>query len=60
MVDSEAMQNRRLNIVNMNGVFDDIKAEVIRFAKGEALLKASAGKPHGVCRWVVITPLGAS
>jgi hypothetical protein len=46
MVDSEAMQNRRLNIVNMNGVFDYIEAKVIRFSKGEALLKASAGKPH--------------
>jgi hypothetical protein len=42
MVDSEAMQNRRLNIVNMNGVFDYIEAKVIRFGQQGA---STAGKP---------------
>ena len=41
MIDAEAMQHRRVEVVNVNRILDDIVAEVVRLAEREAAFDAA-------------------
>lgn len=43
MVDAEAMQNRGLEVVDVDGIFCDVVAEFVGFADDGSLFCAAAG-----------------
>jgi hypothetical protein len=57
MVDAQQIENGRVNVMHMHRFIDRFPAEIIRCAVSEALLDASAGKPHGEAMRVVIAPV---
>lgn len=60
VIESEAVEDGRLEIVDVNGVLGHVEAEVVSRAEGEASSYATASKPHGVGLRVVIPSQGAS
>src|SRR5262245_28516416 len=46
VVDPQAVEQRRVEVVNVNGLIDDVVAEVVGFAVDDARLYAAAGQPH--------------
>src|SRR6187401_3507073 len=57
VVDAELMQDRRLQIVDVNGVLDDVEAEVVRRTERDARLHAAARHPQREGLAVVIAPV---
>ena len=55
VINAEQVQDRCLPIVNVDGVFDDIIAEIIRLTVGDAGFYAAANHPGAVGRTEVIT-----
>lgn len=55
VINAEQVQDRCLPIVNVDGVFDDIIAEVIRLPIGDAGFNTAANHPGAVGRTEVIT-----
>ena len=55
VVNSHDVQDRGLQVVNMDGVFDDVVPEVVRGAVGDPRLYAAARDPAGETARVVIT-----
>jgi len=47
VVDTEQVQDRRLEVVDVDGVFGRVVGEVVGLAVGEAALHAAAGQPDG-------------
>src|SRR5690606_37670673 len=47
MIKSEKMQYRRVKVIYMNGVADNIISKLIRFSVGQSGLDASSGHPNG-------------
>src|SRR3954452_18617545 len=47
VVEAEAVQDGSLEVVDVDFVFDDVEAEVVGRAPGDAGLDAAAGEPHG-------------
>ena len=45
VVDAEQVQDRRLEVVDVDGVLGDVVAEVVGRAVGDARLDAAAGQP---------------
>ena len=54
VVDTQLMQDRRLQIVNMNFFIDDSKPEFVSFAILKPWLDTTTGQPHGKCIDVVV------
>ena len=52
---AEQMQQRRLEVAHMNGVFDNVIAELIRLAVHQAALDAATGQPQAEATGVMIT-----
>src|SRR5581483_11077771 len=46
MVETEALQDRSLQVVNVYFIFDDIEPEVVSFADHLPAANPTAGKPH--------------
>src|SRR5438067_204899 len=46
VVDAKAMQNRGIEIVNVNRIANDVVAVVVGFAQDDAGLDAAACQPH--------------
>ena len=46
VVEAQEMQDRRLQVVDVDRVFDDVKPEVVGRAVDNARLDAAAGHPH--------------
>ena len=46
VVDPQQLQHRRVQIVNVDGILDDVVAEVVGAADGDAGARATAGEPH--------------
>ena len=46
MIESETVKNRGLEIVNMDRVLDDMKAEVIGSPIGESSADTATSEPH--------------
>src|SRR5690242_3441738 len=57
MVDTQAMKNRCLHIVDRRGIGDGIVGIVVGFAERETGLDASAGKPHGEAAGMMIAAI---
>ena len=57
VIDSKAVQNRGLKIVNVNRVTRDVEAEVICLAMRNTTLDAATGEPHGKTPTVMIPPI---
>ena len=54
MIESEAMKQRGLQVVDVDGVLGDVVAEVVGLAVGEAGFDAAACKPDGEAAAVVV------
>ena len=54
MVDSQQMQQRGLQIMNVDTVFDGVVTQIIGLADRHAPLHASAGYPHGEGFFVMV------
>ena len=55
VVDAHEVHERGLKVVHMNGVFDDVVAEVVGLAIAESGFYACSGHPHAETAWVVVT-----
>ena len=47
MVDAQGVQDRGVDVVDVEPVFDGMEAEVVGLADDDALFHAAAGHPHG-------------
>src|SRR5262249_16466207 len=54
VVETEQVQDRRLQGVDVDGVFGGVEAQFVGGAVGLAGLHAGAGHEHGVAVWVVV------
>jgi hypothetical protein len=45
MIDSHHVENRRMKIVHVHGILDDVEAEVVRFSIRHASADAASGHP---------------
>src|SRR5438067_9501613 len=46
MIEAEQMQNRGLQIVNVNRLLDDVKPQLVSLTIGDAGFHSAAGQPH--------------
>src|SRR5260221_2615241 len=54
MIEAEQVQDRGLEVVNVDGILDDVKAELVRRAVSQPALHAAAGQPHRVSARMMI------
>jgi hypothetical protein len=54
VIKTHQMQNRRVQIVHMNRILNDVKTQIVRFSPNEPFLKPAASHPHTVTAIVVI------
>ena len=59
VVDAEAVEDRRLQVVDVDGVFGDVVAEFVGFADDGSRFGAAAGQPHGEREGVVVAAFAA-
>ena len=57
VVDAEAMQDGRLEIMHMDGILDNVESKIVRRAVRHTALDASAGHPERECPSVMIAPV---
>src|SRR5947199_6381567 len=57
MVDSQAMQDRGLQVVDVDRVFNNVIAIIIRLSEGDAFLDATARHPDAEAARVMIAPV---
>jgi len=60
MIETEEMQDRRMQITNVNTVLDHVEAEVVRSAKSHARSHSSTGKPDGEGVWMMIATIATT
>ena len=60
VVEAEQVQQRRLQVVDMNPVVDHVEAEVVAGAERDAGLDAAAGQPHGEGVGVMVAAVTAA
>jgi hypothetical protein len=60
VVEAETVKDGGLEVVDVNGVFDDVKAEFIRGAIGEASFYSTTSHPHGEGLGMVIATEAAA
>jgi hypothetical protein len=56
VIQPEQMQDRGLQVVDVNFVFHDVVAEFVGGAQGDSFLDASPGQPDRKCSRVMIAP----
>src|SRR5260370_13568170 len=57
VVQAEQVQNGRLEVMDVDRILDDVIAQLVSCAEGQAALDAAAGQPHGEgVRVVVAAP----
>src|SRR5688572_4415363 len=54
VVEAEYLEHGRVEVADVDGVLDDVVAEVVRLAVDGAALEAAAGHPHGEAARVVV------
>src|SRR5215471_18805340 len=54
MVDSHQMEDRGMQVVNVDGLIDDLEAKVVGGAVNISALDPTAGQPHGKAERVVV------
>src|SRR5437773_3105390 len=57
VVDSEAMQNRRLQVVDVDRILRDVVGVIVGVAMDDSRLDATASHPHGKAAWMVVSPV---
>src|SRR5205814_9116127 len=57
VVDSQAMQDGGLQVVDVDGVFNNVIAIIIRLAETDAWLDAAARHPDAEAAWVMVAPV---
>ena len=57
MVDSQTLQNRRIKIVDMNWILDDVVAEIVRSTVVESCFESASSHASGKAASVVISPV---
>src|SRR5881394_237879 len=57
MVDAEALENRRVQIMNVHRVLDDVVAVIVRLAVTDARFDAAAGHPDRVAASVMVAAI---
>ncbi len=57
IVDSHAVQDRRVEFVDMDRVLGDVVTEVIRLAVSDTRLDATASHPNGETSWMVVAAI---
>jgi hypothetical protein len=55
VIQAKAVENRCLKVVNVDGIFDDMKAEIIGFSISESPSYSPACQPHRVRLGVVVS-----
>ena len=56
VIQNQAVQNRGLQTVHVDAVFDNVHAQVVRLADRLPRLDAAAGQEEAICYWVMIEP----
>src|SRR6185295_490177 len=56
VIQAEQMQNRRVQIVDVDFVFDRVKTEFVRLPVGDARFDSAAGEPDGVAVRMMVAP----
>jgi len=60
VVDSELLQNRRIEVMNVDGIFVDVVAEVVSLAVNRTTFYSGSGHPFGIApRMMVSTVVGS-
>ena len=54
MVEAQELQDRGVEVADVDGVFDDVVGEVVGFAVDRAAFDAAAGHPHGEAAGVMV------
>ena len=54
VIDAQTVQDGGIHVVNVNGVLDDVVAEIVRLSVADALLDAAAGHPYREAARVMI------
>ena len=57
VVNSETMQDRRVEIVDMSRVLHDVITVIVGFSVGRTWLDASPRHPHGETAGMMVAPL---
>ena len=57
VIDSQAVQNRGVEVVDIHWIFHDVVTEVIGLAEGDAAFNATAGHPQAETAWVMVAPI---
>ena len=57
VVDAHLVQDRRLQVVDVDGVFHGVHAEFVALAVSEAGLHAAAGHPGGEAARMMVAPV---
>ena len=60
VIEAETVQDRRLKVVDVNGILDDVESEVVGGAEGHARLDAAACDPHRERLRMMIAACGAA
>ena len=59
MVDAQAVENRRIQIVNVHGILRDVVTEIVGFTVDNSGFDSATGHPFGVTpRMVIATIIG--
>jgi hypothetical protein len=60
VIDAERVENRRVQVVDIDRVFHGVKSEFVGAPKGNALFNSAPGHPHGESVGVMVaSPLFA-
>ena len=54
VIDAEAMQQRGIQVVDVNRIASDVEAVVVRFCIGDSGTNASSGEPHREAATVMV------
>ena len=60
MVEAEQVQDRRVQVVDVDLILRDVEAELVGLADSDAGLHAAAGHPHGEGVRMMVAAVGAA
>src|SRR5262245_32664989 len=60
VLQAQQMEDRRVDVVDVAGIFDGREAEFVGFTEDDARARAAAGEPHGAALDVMIATGGGA
>src|SRR5687767_3307090 len=60
MIEAEEVENRGVEIVDVDAIADAVEAEVVAFTVHEAAFHAAAREPQGEAVWMMIAAVAAA